>query len=289
MGLITLQLYAVGGEVVEILHVGVKDELGGVEGLLGQHLLHHGDMAVVDVAVSDDVNQLAGLKTGGLGDHVQQGGVLHHVPAVGGEHILRALVQNGVQGVAADVEGHGVGAGIQGHLVEVVVVVHMGDDAAGSGVVLQIPEHLVHLIHIPLGIVVLDAQLIAVGLADGTVLVGPGIPDVAAQLSNTVGLLLPDPQQLVHGGLDELLADGHDGELLPQVIAVDHAKQLHGVGGLAVLPAGANFPVGVPDALGQDVFAVLDKNFIGTAHARSSCISSRGRSSARGLSIVHTG
>ena len=74
-----------------------------------------------------------------------------------------------------------------------MVVIQVGEDAAGAGIVLEVPEHLIHLVHIPLGIVVLHAQLVTVGLADGAVLIGPGIPDVAAELMDVVGLLLPDP------------------------------------------------------------------------------------------------
>ena len=74
----------------------------------------------------------------------------------------------------------------------------------------------------------------------------------------------------IHSRLDELLADGHDGKLFLQVVAVDHAEKLHGVGGGTVLPAGADLAVSVPDTFAQDVLTVLDKNFIGTAHGGSS-------------------
>ena len=59
-------------------------------------------------------------------------------------------------------------------------------DAAGGGVVLQVIEHAVHLVEFALGIFVLDAELIAVGLADRAGLVGPLIPDVAAQVVDVV-------------------------------------------------------------------------------------------------------
>ena len=119
--------------------------------------------------------------------------VLHHVPVVGGQHILTALVEDGVQGIAGHVEGHGVGAGVQGHLVEVLKIVEIGEDAAAGGIVLQVVQHTIHLIHLTLRVLVLHAQLIAVGLADGPVLIGPAVPDVAPQIVDIVGLLLPDP------------------------------------------------------------------------------------------------
>ena len=147
-----------------------------------------------------------------------------------------------------------------------MVIIQAGEDAAGGGVVLQIPQHLVHLVHVPLGIVVLHPQLIAVRLADGARLIRPGIPDVAVQVMDIVGLLLPDPQQLIHRRFQILLPHGDDRELLPQVIAVDHPTELHRVGGRAILPAGPDLPVRVPDAPAQDRSAILNKNLIGITH-----------------------
>ena len=171
-------------------------------------------MAVVDVGVGDDVDQLPGDEAADLGEHVHQHGVLHHVPVVGGQHILAALVQNGVQHVAGDVEGHGIGAGVEVHLVEVLEVIDIGHDAPGGGVVLEIIEHPVHLVHLPLGIAVLDGELVAVGLADGAGLVRPLVPDVGIGVMDVVGFLLPDPEKLVHRRFPIGAADGEDGERL---------------------------------------------------------------------------
>ena len=93
-------------------------------------------MPVIDVGVGNDVDQLPRLQAGDLGEHVDQGGVLHHIPAVGGEHVLGALVEHGIEGPAADIEGHRPGAGVEGHLAQVVVVVEAGEDAPGGRVVL---------------------------------------------------------------------------------------------------------------------------------------------------------
>ena len=167
------------------------------------------------------------------------------------------------------VECHGIGAGIQGHLVEVLEVIDIGEDAAGGGVVAQVVQHPVHLVKLPLGILVLHPQLIAVGLADGAGLVGPAVPDVAPEVVNVVGLLLPDPQQLVDAGLKVGAADSENGELPAQVVAVDDAEFLHRVGGGAVVPAGTDGLVRVPDAVFQDITAVLLKYFVGAAHRRA--------------------
>ena len=44
------------------------------------------------MGVGNDMDQLARLQAGDLGKEMDQGGVLHHVPAVGGEHVLGALM-----------------------------------------------------------------------------------------------------------------------------------------------------------------------------------------------------
>ena len=137
---------------------------------------------------------------------------------------------------------------------------------------LEVIQHAVHLIELALGIDVLLGQLIAVGLADGTRLVGPAVPDVAVEVVDVVGLFLPDPQQLVDAGFEIGAAQRQNGELLPQVIAVDDAELFHRVGGGAVLPAGTDILVGVPHAVGQNINAILTENLISAAHRCSSYI-----------------
>ena len=126
MELVILNFEAVLGESVEVGDGLVHGELGGRKTFPLQHGLHGGDVAVIDVAVGDHVDELAHLQAGDLGHHVGQHRVLHHVPVVGRQHILGALVQNGVEGVAGDVEGHGVSAGIQVHLMQILEIVDIG-------------------------------------------------------------------------------------------------------------------------------------------------------------------
>ena len=64
---------------------------------LGEHFFDDGNVAVVNVRVSDDVDEFACLEPGDLREHVDEHRVLADVPVVGGEHVLRALVQDGVQ------------------------------------------------------------------------------------------------------------------------------------------------------------------------------------------------
>ena len=168
--------------------------------------------------------------------------------------------------MAGDVEGHGVGAGVQRHLVQILKVVDIRQDAAAGGVVLQVIQHAIHLIHLPLRVPVLHRQLVAVGLADGAALVRPAVPDVSPQVVDVVGLLLPDPQQLVDAGLEVRPADGEDGELHLQVVAVDDAEFLHRVCGCAVLPVGTHVLIRVPHAVGEDLPAVFLEYAVCVAH-----------------------
>ena len=55
-----------------------------------------GNMAVINVAVRNHMDQLTHLQAGNLGQHMGQHRILHHVPVVGREHILGSLVQDGV-------------------------------------------------------------------------------------------------------------------------------------------------------------------------------------------------
>ena len=131
----------------------------------------------------------------------------------------------------------------------------------------EVVQNPVHLIHLPLRVAVLHPQLVAVGFADGTVLIRPLIPDVGVQIPNVVGFLLPNPQKFLHGGFPIGAPQGQDGEFLPQVVAVHNAEFLHGVGGGAVLPMGADLEIRVPHAAVQNIPAVPDKKFVSAAHA----------------------
>ena len=163
--------------------------------------------------------------------------------------------------------------------MEVLEVVDVGHDPPGGRVVPQIVEHPIHLVHVPLGVVVLHPQLVAVGLADGAVRVRPLVPDAGVQVVDVVGLLLPDPEQLLHRRLPIGPAEGEEGELLSQVIAVHQAEGLYRMGGTAVLPPGADLPVRVPDAVGENFPAVLHKQQVGTTHGQPPLIAVYSKSS----------
>ena len=63
---------------------------------------------------------------------------------------------------------------------------------------LKVINHPVHLVKFALGVLVPDGQLITVSFADGAVFICPLIPDVAVEIVDIVGFLLPDPQQFVN-------------------------------------------------------------------------------------------
>ena len=96
---------------------------------------------------------------------------------------------------------NGVGTRIKRHLTKILMDVNICHDPAAERIVFQVIDHTIHLIHHAFLILMLHTQLIAVGLADGTVFIRPLIPDVAVKIVNIVGLLLPDPQHLIRCAL----------------------------------------------------------------------------------------
>ena len=70
--------------------------------------------------------------------------------------------------------------------MQVFKIVDVRQNTAGGGVVLQVVDHPVNLIEHALLVLVLDAQLVAVSLADGAVLPHPFVPDVAAQIRDAL-------------------------------------------------------------------------------------------------------
>ena len=138
---------------------------------------------------------------------------------------------------------------------------------------LEVVEHAVDLVELALGVLVLHAQLIAVSLAYGAVLVRPLVPDVAAEGLYVVGLLLPDPEQLVNGAFPVGAAYREYWELAPQVVTVDYAELLDRVSrGAVVLPVWTDVLVGVPIAIFKYVPAVFYEDFVGIAHVPASII-----------------
>ena len=150
--------------------------------------------------------------------------------------------------------------------MQVFKIVDVRQNPAGGGVVLQIVDHPVNLVEHAFLVLVPDAQLVAVGLADGAVLSHPFVPDMAAQVCDAVRLFLPDPQQLVHGAFPVGAPQGHDGKFLGQVVAVHHAEFFNGMRRCSVLPVGANLQIFVGKAVFQNVPARFLIQLVSIAH-----------------------
>ena len=155
-------------------------------------------MSVIDVRVAYHVHKFANFQTAHLSEHVKKDRILHHVPVVCGESVLTALIENAVELVARNVEGHGIGARVEMHLVQVLKVVDIGENTAGTRIVFQVEKHSVHLVEFAFGVYALDAELIAVRFADRTGFVSPTVPDMGVEIVNVVALFLPYPQYFVN-------------------------------------------------------------------------------------------
>ena len=165
-----------------------------------------------------------------------------------------------------NVIGHAVRARIQVHFGQVAKHVRVGHDAAAVRRMLKVVQHAVHLVEIALGIMALLANLIPIGLADGAGLVGPLVPNMAVEVMNVIGLLLIDPQDLVHRRLKRRAAQGKRGELLAQVVACRNAKVFNGIGRGAILPHRTDLlPLG-GGAMVQNIAAHGYKLLISLAH-----------------------
>ena len=270
--LIALDDQVIGRKRIEVMHIGVERYLGCRKLRTLDKFADNIDMTVVDMGVGDHMQQLAGNHIDRLRNHHQQDGVLAHIPVVRGQNVLAALVENHVERrlvvlrALRDVIGHAVRARIQVHLGQVAKHIRVGHDAATVRCVLKIVQHSVHLVEIALGIMALLANLVPVGLADGAGLVGPLIPNMAVEVMDVIGLLLIDPQNLVHRRLKRRAAQGERRELLAQVVARRNAKVFNGIGRGAVLPHRADLLALGGGAMVQDIAAHGYKLLISFAH-----------------------
>ena len=149
-----------------------------------------------------------------------------------------------------------------------MVVVEAGHDPPGGRVVLQIVEHTVHLVHVALGVVVLHAELVAMDLP-----MEPVPSAQASQMRFPRSWMLLDffcqiREELVHAALEGHSADGLDRELGAQVVTVHNSSALPCR--LSPSAPGSDGQIGIPGPVGEDIFTVLNKQFIRAAHRRSS-------------------
>ena len=118
------------------------------------------------------MNQFPHPHAADLRKHMQQHRILAHIPVICHEDVLGPLIQNPVEHqrpvlpVLRHIKRHAVGTRIQIHLVQILMHVQVCHNTPAERIMLQIVEHPVHLIHHPLPVLMLYAELIAVRFSD---------------------------------------------------------------------------------------------------------------------------
>ena len=229
--------------------------------------------------VRNHMQQLARHHVADLRHHHQQNGVLAHIPVIGRQHVLGALVQHHIEyqlllaRPLGHIIGNAVSAGVQMHLTQIRKYISIRHNPTAVGILLQIEKHPIHLIHIALLVMTLHADLVTIGLADGSGLIGPLVPDMTVQVVDVVGLLLVNPEDLVHTAFKPRPSKRQRRKPLRQIITVHHAKLLNRIGRSSVLPFRTHLlPLGAGAVL-DDVPAHLFKYLICITHAVSSSLS----------------
>ena len=108
--------------------------------------------------------------------------------------------------------------------------------------------------------------MVAIGFADGAILIRPRIPDVGVEVVDVVALLLPDPKDLIDRGFKRGAADGEDWEFLLEVISIDDAEFLDCVRRSAISPMWTDVVFLIGDAVLHDLFHVFNENLVCSTH-----------------------
>ena len=252
--LVIVQGDVVDGEIIEVVDIGVEDQLRCREGLVtaGQLGLHGLDVVLIDVGIVDDVREQARTQAGGLGDEMDEDGILGHVEGDAQAHVAAALDEHAVQTAVSDIPQGLVGTGLKGHVRQIFDVPQGYDHAPVLGIRLQRFQELVDLFVL--------ANLIAIGLANGAVGPHPFVPDVAVhllQFPHVVALELPDPEDFFNGRLEGDELRRQDGEFFFQI-------ELHDLVGQFIRPHARAVVVEI--AVVEDIFDDIQILCIGNAH-----------------------
>lgn len=154
--------------------------------------------------------------------------------------------------------------------MQVFEIIDVGHDSSGMRIVLQIEEDSVYLIEFTFRIDGFLSKLVAVGLTDASVFIGPGIPYVGMKVMDVVALFLPDPKYLIKTALEGSLSYGENRQFLLKIITVDDAEFLDGMCRCPVFPVWSYGIIGIPDSVVQDVIHVVDEYLICYGHVGSS-------------------
>ena len=111
-----------------------------------------------------------------------------------------------------------------------------------------------------------NAELIAVSLADRSVLARPTIPDVRVKIGYFVRFFLPYPQNFVDSVFKALFSYGHNRKFFRQIVSVDYAEFFNGVRGCSVQPSRADIHIRIPHPVFEYIFYVFFKNFVCVTH-----------------------
>ena len=262
-------------EVVEVGDVRIQAHLWCVKGWARNQFFNNIHVAIVNVSVGNHVNKLASFHAANLCNHHQQDCVLANIPVVSGKNVLATLNKQQVKRwfvltwLLSNVIDCVECARVEVHLGEVGKGVQIGHNTTAERILFEILEYAIHLVIIAVSIVRNLSNLITVSFANGARLISPRIPDVRVEVVNVVGLLLVNPQNLVHGALESGTAKRQRRKLLTQIVAIADAKLLDCVCGSTVFPGRANFLALGGGAVFNNVGAHINKNAICFAHIQS--------------------
>ena len=167
-------------------------------------------LVLIDVGICDHVDVPARLQTQMACESLRQERILGNVEGQPDDCVCAALDHRDVElavhyGIMA-----GIAAGRAVVVIQSLTIPHVDDTVACTGVdaqharfIIFCADHGGYLVRpVPKRVVYRAVDLPAIGLTDGSVLVGPLIPDLGDQVLNVVALFLHDPEDLTDGGLD---------------------------------------------------------------------------------------
>lgn len=167
-------------------------------------------LVLIDMGIRDHMDVPAGLKPQMTRESLRQERVLGNVERQPDDGICAPLDHRDVElavhyGIMA-----GIAAGRAVVVIQSLTIPHVDDTVTCTGVnaqharfIIFCADHGRYLVRpVPKRVVYRAVDLPAIGLTDGSVLVGPLIPDLRDQVLDVVALLLHDPKDLTDGGPD---------------------------------------------------------------------------------------
>ena len=159
------------------------------------------------MTVSHHMKQFSCLHITYLSHHHKQKGILAYIPVICCKNILGTLIEDCIQSqlitsrCLCHIKGHRICTGVQIHFMEILMHINICHDPAAEGIILQIIDYPVHLIHHAFLILMLHTKLVSISLPNGTLLICPAVPDMAVKIMDIIGFLLPDPEDFIHSTL----------------------------------------------------------------------------------------